>query len=109
MKVMINRLKESLEKEKKEGKDPNVLKSLDAVFQGISNFYLNRNTKLAKQRAERYCNGCEFNISEPIESLRVKDKRVPALSGRTCKECGCVLSYKLRQNIQQKKQKDKKR
>lgn len=54
--------------------------------------------KLAKQRAE-ICKGCEHFQEEPIEQFQVFDSRIPELSKMYCEGCGCISSYKLRQNI----------
>jgi len=51
----------------------------------------------ALERA-RVCRGCDFFVDEPLEMFRIRDERLPVLSGKMCGECGCVLSYKLRQN-----------
>ncbi len=50
--------------------------------------------ELAKERLE-YCN-CLIN--EPIDFLRVEDKRIPELSNKVCKECFCTAAYKFRQS-----------
>lgn len=54
--------------------------------------------KLAKQRAE-ICKGCEHFQKEPIEQFQIIDSRIPELSKMYCEDCGCISSYKLRQNI----------
>lgn len=53
---------------------------------------------LAESRKDT-CVGCEFYTEEPIPFLRVTDERIPELSNNMCDECGCTLSYKLRQSI----------
>lgn len=91
----IKRIQKNLEKET----DPNIKKDLKAVISGMSNFYFGMKTKLAKERFENHCKACEFNMKEPIEDMRVKDSIVPELSNRMCGDCGCVLSYKIRQSV----------
>lgn len=54
--------------------------------------------KLAKQRAET-CKGCEFFKPEPIKQFQVNDNRIPELSKMYCEDCGCISSYKLRQDL----------
>lgn len=54
--------------------------------------------KLAVQRAET-CRGCEFFKTEPIKQFQVTDNRIPILSNKYCEDCGCISSYKLRQDI----------
>lgn len=91
----IKRMQKNLETET----DPNAIKDLKAVISGMSNFYFGLKTKLAKERFENHCKGCEFNIKEPIEDMRLKDSIIPELSDRMCGYCGCVLSYKIRQSV----------
>jgi hypothetical protein len=45
------------------------------------------------------CLDCLSFIDEPISFLKVKDKNIPDFSGKMCDECGCTLSYKVRQSI----------
>ena len=52
---------------------------------------------LAIDRME-ICKGCSFFVEEPIDFLRVTDKNIPEISNKMCDECGCTLSYKLRQS-----------
>lgn len=54
---------------------------------------------LAKKRTF-VCVSCPMFINEPIDFLQVEDKRIPEISKKMCNDCGCTLSYKLRQNIQ---------
>lgn len=91
----IKRIQKNLETED----DPDVKKDLKAVISGMSNFYFGLKTKLARERLENHCKGCEFNIKEPIESMRVSDSIIPEISGRQCGLCGCVLSFKIRQSV----------
>lgn len=91
----IKRLDENLKKEK----NPDIIRDSKAVISGMSNFYFGLKTTLAKERFEDHCKGCVFNVKEPIEDMRVKDATIPELSGRMCGDCGCVLSYKIRQSV----------
>jgi len=52
----------------------------------------------AKERL-KICLGCEHFNKEPISFLRIKDERIPEISGKMCGDCGCELPYKLRQSI----------
>lgn len=52
----------------------------------------------AEKRAS-ICVTCPMYVNEPIESLQVTDERIPKLSNKMCDECGCTLSYKLRQSL----------
>ena len=92
----LNRLKEGLASET----NPDLILSTKAIIQGLTFFYLGVNTKLAKLRYDKHCKDCEHNVLDPVISMREKDTKIPELSDRMCKHCGgCVLSYKLRQNI----------
>lgn len=97
MKEYIKRFCESLKKQE----EINILRDTKAVAVGIKNFnFFNKKVeKLALERLENKCKGCNFNILEPIEELRVTDTRIPDLTNRTCGDCGCVLAYKLRQSV----------
>lgn len=55
--------------------------------------------ELARKRLQT-CLRCDHFKDEPIEMFKVKDENLPEASGKYCEECGCVLSYKLRQSIQ---------
>lgn len=70
------------------------------VQQGIENFN-NIDPKVEAQAISRskICNGCENYVDEPVDFLSVKEERIPVLSEKMCNECGCALSYLLRQNI----------
>lgn len=77
-----------------------VTNGTEPLEEGLKNF---RNPvleieRLAENRMHE-CSGCEFFQTEPIEMFRVIDKRIPELSNMYCEECGCTLSYKLRQSI----------
>jgi len=76
-----------------------VSNGIEPLEEGFSNF---RNPvleieRLAINRMDT-CIGCEFYVDEPISFLKVKDKNIPELSEKICDECGCTLSYKLRQS-----------
>lgn len=92
----IKRLKEALA----ETDDPTYAKTLKAIIVGMTNYYLGLWSGLAKERFEKFCKNCAFNIQDPIVDMRIEDHKVPELSQRMCAYCGgCVLSYKLRQSI----------
>jgi len=54
---------------------------------------------LAKKRLE-ICKNCPDFQTEPIPFLRITDEKIPELSEKYCKNCGCALPYKTRQNLQ---------
>lgn len=67
---------------------------LSGVSEGMY-YFKNENPeveKLARDRAER----ATCLVDEPIEFLRVQDKRIPALSNKMCDHCGCTAAYKFR-------------
>lgn len=72
----------------------------DGLEQGLYNFKhpVLEVERLAETRKDE-CVGCEFYVDEPISFLRVNDKRITELSNKMCDDCGCTLSYKLRQSI----------
>ena len=78
-----------------------VSNGIEPLEEGMRNF---RNPvleieRLAENRMNE-CLVCDFFQPEPISFLRVKDKRITELSNMMCDECGCTLSYKLRQSIE---------
>lgn len=97
MKEEFKRFCESLNKQE----EINILRDTKAVAVGVYNFKTGNKKAgdLAKKRYEFSCQNCKFSIEEPIPELRVVDKQIPELSGKTCGDCGCVLSYKLRQSV----------
>lgn len=95
----IKRLRQSIKGES----NKEIAITLKAVMAGMTNFTLGISSakKLAEKRYKDYCSGCEYNTKEQVKELIVEDEDIPQLSGRSCADCGCVLSYKLRQNIKQ--------
>lgn len=91
----IKRIKKGLEKES----DPDIVKDAKAVISGMSNFYFGLKTPLAKERFDKFCKDCEYNVVDPVEDMQVKDSIIPELSKKQCGFCGCVLSYKIRQSV----------
>lgn len=97
MKEEFRRFCESLSKQE----EINLIRDTKAVAAGILNFKTGNKKaqELAKERFENHCKSCKFSIEEPIPELRVDDKQILELSGKTCGDCGCILSYKLRQSV----------
>lgn len=77
-----------------------VSNGIEPLDVGMNNFkHLNIDVELlAKERTDE-CMQCDMNVEEPIYFLRVQDSNIPELSNRMCDDCGCTLSYKLRQSI----------
>lgn len=97
MKEVMKRFCESLKKQE----EIDIIRDTKAIAIGLKNFtFVNEDAeRLANERLEKSCHGCEFNIMEAIEELRVKDERIPELTNKTCGQCGCILAYKLRQSV----------
>lgn len=79
-----------------------IIKSgIDPFLDGKKNFE-NKSEEmeeLARKRIQT-CLSCVHFKDEPIEVFKVKDENLPEASGKYCEDCGCVLSFKLRQSIQ---------
>jgi hypothetical protein len=73
---------------------------IDPITNGFTNFK-NPTKETEKLALERLfdCINCPAFLDEPILFLKVKDKNIPDFSGKFCDECGCTLSYKVRQSI----------
>lgn len=72
---------------------------VEPLQEGINNFkYPDMDIELLAEERKNVCVGCEFYEREPIDFLRVEENRIPELSEMMCGECGCTLSYKLRQS-----------
>ena len=71
---------------------------VEPIDEGTENFQNGSMEETAIERA-KVCAGCESRVKEPIPMFRVKDAKIPLLSERMCENCGCPLSYLLRQNI----------
>jgi len=77
-----------------------VSNGIEPLEEGLYNFkHPNINVERLAEDRKNTCVGCEFYIEEPIKFLRVQDKIIPELSNKMCNDCGCTLSYKLRQSI----------
>jgi len=73
---------------------------IDPVIEGIYNFNnLDLDIDFLAIDRSKECIFCDMFVDEPIDFLKVTDKNIPELSGKMCDECGCTLSYKLRQSI----------
>lgn len=75
-------------------------RGFDPLRKGRGNY--NRNLPAVEEKARersKTCLGCENYVDEPVKSFQVEETRIPALSKKMCDECGCPLSYLLRQNV----------
>lgn len=70
------------------------------LLDGVHN-YNNPNDDIEAIARERLntCINCPLYQPEEIKPLQVEDKLLPQASKMKCGECGCVLSFKLRQLI----------
>lgn len=67
---------------------------------GYDNFkHQNKEVELLAKERKETCFKCPMFQKEPVPILRVEDKNIPELSNMFCDDCGCTLSYKLRQSI----------
>lgn len=72
---------------------------LAPLDEGLNNFNnTNVDVELLANERKEVCIKCPMFVDEPISFLQVKDKRISELSNKMCDECGCTLSYKLRQS-----------
>ena len=79
-----------------------IIKSgIDPFLDGKKNFenQSEEMEELARKRLQ-FCLECVHFKDEPIQVFKVKDENLPEASGKYCEDCGCVLSFKLRQSIQ---------
>jgi hypothetical protein len=78
------------------------LENLDALAlaHGVYNFTTNNKEfkELAEKRFLEKCISCIHFKEEPIIAFRKIDTEIPELSNMQCGDCGCVLSFKLRQS-----------
>lgn len=78
---------------------------MKAIKQGIANFerqktdkvYADKINKLARDRLEA-CK-CASKVYAGVKLITPIDENIPEISHRLCNSCSCVLSWKLRQNI----------
>jgi len=76
-----------------------VKEGLQPLEEGVLNFHNQvKEVEFTALKRSKICQGCIFFEDDPISFLRVEDKTLPLLSDKMCGECGCTLSYKLRQS-----------
>lgn len=72
---------------------------IDPLAEGYENFkYPNKEVEILAKIRSVTCGNCDEFVNEPIDFLMVEDSRLEVLSNKMCNECGCTLSYKLRQS-----------
>lgn len=72
---------------------------LEPLEIGIRNFNsIDIDVELLAMDRTKECLMCNDFVDEPIDFLKVEDKNIPEISNKMCNECGCTLSYKLRQS-----------
>jgi len=73
---------------------------LDPIKTGMYNFkYPDAQTEDLAIKRKNTCIECPLYVDEPILFFKVTDPRIAELSNKMCDDCGCTLSYKLRQSI----------
>ena len=72
---------------------------IEPIEEGMRNFNnpCKEAERLARQRIAT-CTQCPHYKIEPVSFLRVEDERIPQAGSRYCSDCGCTLSYKIRQS-----------
>lgn len=70
--------------------------NVKGLLEGRHNLTTGEMELLAASRAA-VCARCPSNIQEPIAEMAIEDKKLPDISERCCKECGCALPYLVRQ------------
>tara|TARA_R110002020_G_scaffold225802_3_gene435989 strand:+ start:429 stop:725 length:297 start_codon:yes stop_codon:yes gene_type:complete len=72
---------------------------IEPVFEGLNNYKANlpHIEKKAIIRAQK-CLNCNERLYEPVEIVRVKDKRIESNSNHVCGVCFCSLTYLTRQD-----------
>jgi RNase P subunit RPR2 len=77
-----------------------VTNGIEPLEVGMHNFkHPNKDVEILAKIRSVTCGNCHEYVDEPIDFLRVNDVRIESLSNKMCDECGCTLSYKLRQSI----------
>lgn len=82
-------------------KGKSILKNgLEPYEQGKKN-YRDNIPEVEKKALERFniCSGCDSLEEEPIDFLKVKDKRIKEASNKMCGNCGCSITYLIRQDL----------
>lgn len=93
----MNKLKSITNKFKSGAKSG--LKKTELARQMGKYFCENPNPEIERIAKKRYQKCKDLVIDEPVEFLKIEDKHVPEWSGKIFKDCGCPISYKLRQTI----------
>jgi len=70
---------------------------------GMQNYLLNDSIIEAKA-LRRYNLSKHCLVKEPIDFLRIKDKRIEGLSNMMVNKCGCAGAYFFRQDIEKLKE-----
>lgn len=72
---------------------------IDPILEGKRNYENKKDLIEATAHARATtCKSCPENVKEPIPFLKIKDERIPEISGKMCDGCGCALPYLLRQS-----------
>ena len=73
---------------------------LKPIYIGMLNFWSgNKPVEATAKNRLLKCKKCEFFENETNDLLKIKDSKIPELTNKKCGDCGCVLSFKLRQSF----------
>lgn len=77
-----------------------VFKSGLTPFQEGRRNFRNPKEEIEKEAQKRIeiCKVCPNFQDETIEEFKVNDKLIHDASNKYCDDCGCIISYKIRQN-----------
>lgn len=56
--------------------------------------------ELAKERFYNHCLNCDELQDETVDLYKIHDWRIPEASEKYCGDCGCILSFKIRQSVE---------
>ena len=78
---------------------------LKPLEEGMRNYLLN-NPIIEDKARKRYELSKNCIVKEPVDFLRIKDKRIPELSEMMAEDCGCAAPFFYRQDIYKLKEWD---
>lgn len=82
------------------GKIATINKSgIKPILEGLKNKMIpNTKIEIEAHRRAKICIGCLQMIEEPVDYLKIKDKKIPKVSEMMCNDCWCSIPLKIRQN-----------
>lgn len=74
-------------------------KGIKPILEGIKNKILpNPEVEIRAVKRAEVCIGCPRMVEEPIDNLKVTDRKIPEVSKKMCDDCWCSIPLKIRQN-----------